>query len=71
MIHWNKRNSVWDRIFQHMKDGATYLPYDREAAAFCFGVAAAIAIETAGCMSMPELERMSWLRTQLRLSARK
>lgn len=75
MLHMNKRNGVWDRIYQCMLDGAkAYQMGADEHGAFCFGMAAAMHSEHVAQTSLEsqaQLNRMSWLRMAIKGSVRR
>lgn len=70
MLHINKPNGVWDRIYQLMAVGASVYKFEKEYAAFNFGMAAMLMIESTNCRSAEELWRMAWLRKQIKESAK-
>lgn len=69
MLHMNKPNGAWDRIYQLMADAAVVYQFDKECAAFNFGMATMLMIESTGCLSVAEIARMAWLRKQIKESA--
>lgn len=70
MLHMNKPNGVWDRIYQLMAVAAVVYRFDKECAAFNFGMASMLMIESTNCRSAEELGRMAWIRKQIKESAK-
>lgn len=69
MLHMNKPNGVWERIYGLMYIGYIVYRFDKECAAFNFGMAAMLMIESTDCRSEKELGRMAWLRQKMKESA--
>lgn len=70
MLHMNKPNGVWDRIYQLMADAAVVYRFDKECAEFNFGMAAMLMIESTNCRTAVGLERIMWLRRQIKESVK-